>query len=146
MICKVCNTKISGYKKIKRGKICKNCYDALPACIQNSIRNLTSDEICLHRNSSWNRSITRHGFRTITFPLHCQGFYWKKSKSFYSKIFKASGFRSFHENTKIRNSVSGICVCTLFFMESHMNFPRWRRKALFLIPLTAHLRHLTQRS
>ena len=46
MICKVCNTKTSGYKKIKRGKICKNCYDALPACIQNSIRNLTSDEIC----------------------------------------------------------------------------------------------------
>lgn len=49
MICKVCNTKTSGYKKIKRGKICKNCYDALPACIQNSIRNLTSDEICLLR-------------------------------------------------------------------------------------------------
>lgn len=47
MICKICNTKTSGYKKIKKGKICNNCYAALPVCIQKSICNLTCDEIKL---------------------------------------------------------------------------------------------------
>lgn len=47
MICKICNTKTSGYKRMKKGRICKSCYDTLPECIQNSICTLTCDEIKL---------------------------------------------------------------------------------------------------
>lgn len=67
--CKLCYEKLD-YKsyKIKKGHICKRCYDMQPSCIRNSIRTITNKQI-FHINKVVHTATPKNWFKYGEFRL-----------------------------------------------------------------------------